>query len=221
MTPRFLPSDDRDARSTTVVALERLQRDKGRFAAFFRQVNNRFARQARRLYPWSRDADIEDALQSALLSLFEPASAFSLDDAARMDDATFDARVAGYVTGAATKQLITRLRKLGVESVRLTSLEQWLENEHALDALLSDLGELAPSPEAAAILARTRAAVERCLSKLTETARETFMLALGGHKDVEIQQMTKAGSPVSVRRRISEAKARVIACVQDQTGETA
>ncbi|WP_028224094.1 RNA polymerase sigma factor [Paraburkholderia ferrariae] len=190
-----------------------------RFRPFVAALRRKFACRVRYRFPWIDDDDLDDAWQSGVLAVFEAKGrvTMSADDLA--DAGRFEFRLGAYLLGAAYKQALTRLRAAGKNSLRMTSLDVLREDEAMFDKLLFELGEVEPGPEAQMQLARRRRAVEQCIARLTELARTTFMMALGGMKDISIQQETNAGSAVAVRRRISEAKSRVIECVEKKTGD--
>lgn len=190
-----------------------------RFRPFVNTLRRKFACRVRYRFPWIDDADLWDAWQSGLLAVLEAPGRISMASEDAADAARFEARLGAYLLGAAYKQALTRLRAAGKDSLRMTSLDVLREDEALFDKLLFELGEVEPGPEAQMQLARRRRAVEQCIARLTELARTTFLMALTGAKDVAIQKDTNAGSAVSVRRRISEAKSRVIACVEKKTGD--
>lgn len=190
-----------------------------RFRPFVDALRRKFYCRVRYRFPWVDDADLEDAWQSAVLAVFETPRRVSMSSDELADVDRFEARLGAYMLGAAYKQALTRLRTAGKDSLRMTSLDVLREDEAQFDKLLFELGEIEPGPEAQMQLARRRRAVEQCIARLTELARTTFMLALSGAKDVKIQKETNAGSAVAVRRRISEAKSRVIECVEKKTGD--
>lgn len=192
-----------------------------RFDPFFKTHYRGFARRARYCFPACLDSDIEDAWQAALLAVYESPGNFRISAAELVDVDRFEARLAVYIKGAAMKKLISRIRVTMKNLVTLKSLDELQQDEAKLDKLLFDLDAIVPGPEITTQWARRRKLVEQCLSKLTELARETFILALGGHKDIDIQRITNAGSAVAVRRRISETKTRVMACVESQMGGAA
>lgn len=201
-------------------ALERLE-STGRLQPFFVDARKQFFRRARYVFPWCNEADLDDSLQEALLSTLAHPEWLKISDADIADAERFEKILSAYVRGAALKQLISRLRATGRNSLRLESLEELMQDSAGLDRRLLKEGDAAPGSDFAVHLIRKREIVERCIAKLTELARTTFMLALSGHKDVEIQALTNSGSAVAVRRRVSETRTRVIECVDALSGERA
>lgn len=199
-------------------AFERLEKS-GRLRPFYLSVRRKFFSRARYLFPWCVEADLDDALQEALLSAFSRPGLLTIGEADVANAERFEQILSAYVGAAAQKQLISRLRTIGRDSVRLESLQELMEDGASLDNQLFEQGETVLGSDFVVHLNQKREIVERCIEKLTELARTTFMLALSGHKDVEIQKLTNAGSAVSVRRRISETRNRVIDCVNAQAGE--
>jgi len=198
-------------------ALDELEKS-GRIRTFFATVRRRFFSRARYFFPWCRQADLDDSLQEALLAVFDTPDNLRIDGQIVADAKHFERALEAYVSGAALKQLISRLRILGKDSIRLPSLHDLMEDGAQFDKLLFDLGAVVPGADVAAQWSHKRTIVERCIAKLTDLARRTFMLALSGYKDVEIQQITESGSAVSVRRRISETRSRVVECVSAASG---
>lgn len=201
-------------------AFERLE-NTGRLRPFFVSVRRAFFSRARYQFPWCIEADLEDSLQEALLSAFSRPESLAISESDIADAERFEQILSAYVRAAAQNQLISRLRTIGRDSVRLESLQELMKDGASLDRRLFEQGEAVLSSDFAVHLNRKREIVERCIEKLTELARTTFMLALSGHKDVEIQKITNSGSAVAVRRRISETRARVVDCVNAATGEQA
>jgi DNA-directed RNA polymerase specialized sigma24 family protein len=199
-------------------ALDRLEKS-GRLRPFFMAVRRDFFKRARYLFPWCLEADLDDSLQEALLSAFSRPESLIISEADTANGERFEQILSAYVRAAARNQLISRLRIIGRDSVRLESLQELMEDSASLDKHLFEQGEAIQGSDFAVHLIRKREIVERCIEKLSELARTTFMLALSGHKDVEIQKLTNSGSAVAVRRRISETRTRVVECVNAATGE--
>ncbi|SDE40006.1 hypothetical protein [Paraburkholderia lycopersici] len=189
-----------------------------RMRAFIDTHRRQFIVYARHHHPMLDDDDVDDAWQVGVAAVFTMPGKFRIEAGALADSTRFEAALAGYLHGTVRNQARRRVREIVTAMKRSESLDALAEDEDAIDRLMFDLEALERRTDWLADIEQRRRFVERCLDKLSALARRTFALALIGEEDVRIQAQTNSGSAVAVRRRISEAKASVVACVEKQMG---
>lgn len=189
-----------------------------RMRAFHAAHRRQFLTYARHHHSMLKEEDVEDAWQAGVAAVFTAPGKFRIEVEALADEAHFETALAGYLHGVVRNHARRRVREIVAAMKRSESLDVLAEDEDAIDRAMFDLDELERRTDWLADIEQRRRFVERCLDKLSALARRTFSLALLGEEDVRIQAETNSGSAVAVRRRISEAKASVAACVEKQMG---
>lgn len=196
----------------TRVQLDALRRDTRRFAALYSALRQRVFRLGGHYRPYASEEMLEDACSDAvLLTLVQHHGHFEADatDSGRFDDALL-----GYLYQAAHNRLLTslhkdsRARELFFTPGGGNDDEDAPTNDPIAQAIAAD-----PSPDEIAGAAEQSRLVHDCLEALSELARDTFKLALRGFNDQEIQDELQVASPATVRRRVHDAKQRMMDCV--------
>lgn len=197
----------------TRVQLDALRRDTRRFAKLYSALRQRVFRLGGRYRPYASEEMLEDACSDAiLLTVVQYHGRFEVDteDSSRFDDALL-----GYLYQAAYNRLLTslhkdsRARELFFSPDSGPGDDDLPANDPIARAVTMD-----PTPDEAAGTVEQSRVVHECLEALSELARDTFKLALRGFNDQEIQETLQVASPVTVRRRVHDAKQRMVDCVQ-------
>ncbi|QBQ99512.1 sigma-70 family RNA polymerase sigma factor [Paraburkholderia pallida] len=193
--------------------------DGARFEPFLHKACAVFYKYARSEYRWSLREDMEDAWQAAVTDVFvEKPHNFRLSEEGAASPGEFEGALGRYLGKVAANKLATRLRSVGKGMQRVQSFEEMLARCPDLDRFMHETGHTAPAADEEAERLAMRRVLDTCLAKLSARVRETFKLALLGYSDVEIQAMTSSGSASAIRRRVSEAKMLVVACVRNKWG---
>lgn len=191
--------------------IDQLRGDPRRFRTVYGALRARVYRLGGTYRPYVTDSMLEDACSDAVVAVMVQYQGHF--DAGSDDPAAFDDMLMGYLFHAARNRLMSALQK--DSRGRRLFFEDSAATE--ADAAQPWLFDPSPRPDEQMQAQQRQQLLNECLRQLSELARTTFQLALRGFNDQEIQRALQIASPSTVRRRVHDAKTRMIACVQGKT----
>jgi DNA-directed RNA polymerase specialized sigma24 family protein len=196
--------------------IDALREDRLRFRQLYDQLQLRVRRHGGRYRPYVDDAMLDYACSDAVMAVMVRYAGHF--EAPEDTSPAFDDALLGYLFNAACNCLMSALRRdARARRVFFDELAVPVDGpSHAgtspmpwLDAVSAD-----PGPEESALSHDRGKLLRDCMSRLTELARATLQLALCGMNDAQIQQQLGVASASTVRRRVHDAKCRMVECVQ-------
>lgn len=197
--------------------IDALRGDRLRFRRLYDQLQLRVRRHGGRYRPYVDDAMLDDACSDAVMAVMVRYAGHF--EAPAEHPETFDDALLGYLFNAACNCLMSALRRdARARRVFFDELAVPVDGGDGqagaspmpwLDAVSPD-----PGPEESALTRDRGKLLRDCMSRLTELARASLQLALCGMNDAQIQQQLGVASASTVRRRVHDAKCRMVECVQ-------